>query len=407
MRFYWYSKEGTKIYDGPDFLLLQLFQHCSNRRLLFKREKFLSRVIENIRNKSADVSFNALYFTRDNHAFADYTASLLQQPYCVVVRQAPAPSFGASLLRPYQREAWAAMGVTLLVMAAAWRVAQRWRRPAESLPPKASVHDGVGVIECDSTWGRAVLDAVQTSLTGICSRPARTSAQRLVLAAMLLFATVLGHAYSGQLLGCLAATSRPTDPLSLAEASRLLRSVYISSSLRDVFEHYDQAGILRDLIGKLKIKSSDDKNERINSIATQGLDGYFMTEQRYEAVARSKNLTTGGARALYRVPECVHCPGHLAFVVPKGSPSRESLNSFVLRVLQAGLYAQWTRAQRHRMEANGLTVPGTASPKQTKALALAQLAWPLALLQAGVYGAGAACLFELLLERCRRRCRQC
>ncbi|GLH06080.1 Protein of unknown function [Gryllus bimaculatus] len=95
-------------------------------------------------------------------------------------------------------------------MATAWRVAQRWRRPAESLPPKASVHDGVGVIECDSTWGRAVLDAVQTSLTGICSRPARTSAQRLVLAAMLLFATVLGHAYSGQLLGCLAAGHLPT-----------------------------------------------------------------------------------------------------------------------------------------------------------------------------------------------------
>ncbi|GLH02864.1 Protein of unknown function [Gryllus bimaculatus] len=67
--------------------------------------------------------------------------------------------------------------------------------------------------------GRALFDVAEVALAGASSRGAPRSAQRVLLAALLLLALVVGHAYSGQLLGFLAAPPRLPDPNTLEEGA--------------------------------------------------------------------------------------------------------------------------------------------------------------------------------------------
>ncbi|KAK7789684.1 hypothetical protein R5R35_012238 [Gryllus longicercus] len=394
--FFWTKKDMTNIFDGRSYLISDTFQKYMGNafpNLVANKQANLKTIIDMVANGSADFSFDEFYLTEGRHKIVDFVTPILQAPLCIATRKAPNIPFGLVLLRPFNLLIWGGIVGSLLIAAFVWLCLCHY-----------SSDDRLITVQLNGRkWhliGRSLFDIYALALCGKRSCRARTAAQYALVAAILLFMLVLCNAYTGVLLGFLAAAQRYPDPETLIEAERILRRIYLYGDFRVLSDSNSE--ILRKIGTKLHMETHFEWNTRLLRQTTQRDEGFLMQHLVYRMISRYTKQTIDGKQVLQEVSECVFTPGYCGFIVRKKLPLFEVLNLYVLHVSQAGLYDHWVVAQRHRMTAHGLLLPEGES-REPQPLGMAQLEGLFMLLALSLGAAATAFVAELLSVRCRRR----
>ncbi|GLG92520.1 Uncharacterized protein GBIM_00204, partial [Gryllus bimaculatus] len=319
-----------------------------------------------------DFSATFLYYTIERMITLDATAAVVVGEYCLVMKRAPFLPFGMVLLSPYETSTWATLLLSLGVLTLFWCEVQDYRL----------VRDRYIKTSSDDRIVHAILDVVQIMLTNSSSRVVQTNAQRVMLSAGLLVVLVLSNAYSGQLLGLLANPPRMKDPQTLQEAARIVDTVYIARNLKAALRSANENGSLTELIQKTKPRKSS-LHSVLQRMVKEGKESVITSSRHFFYFAYYKELMDKGGRTLHSVPDCFFTPGHHSFLIRKNSTFFEVLNKVALMSTEGGLFDQWTRSQRHRMDANGVTVPESFSLDELHALTLEQLSGSFTVLSIG------------------------
>ncbi|KAK7862585.1 hypothetical protein R5R35_004195 [Gryllus longicercus] len=405
---------GREVLDGPFAHMARLFPEVARRSVRFQSQVALqpmdndswNSVFAALRNKSAAVSFNPSYYRKGPTSVAHFTLPVIRNRFCLVVRRAPPLAFGAVLFYPLRARVWAALGGALLATAAAWHAAHRpaprhAQRPAHDralrrarvmfrTPDISAAHE--------PGPGRALFDVAEVALTGASSRRVPRSAQRLLLVGLLLLALVVGNAYSGQLLGFLAAPPRLPDANTFEEVAAAVRTVFTFKVTEQFLRVPGGRKAFNELRNKMKIMQLDSSQGNLMYIVDKGDAAQQMPEIDLKVFRFMPNFMRDGQAMLHQAAECVLSPGHMGFLVARDSPIYDLVNAFVLRCVEAGLPAQWLRAQRRRMVAAGVLVGGEEKGRPRE-LRVAQLAGPLLCLGAGLGVAALAWAAETLWRR--------
>ncbi|XP_037782482.1 ionotropic receptor 93a-like [Penaeus monodon] len=303
-----------------------------------------------------------------------------------------------SLYYPLAGVVWVSIVATTVLVVV---VILMMNRVGDSISPGKSLDPGTTVIE---VVGILIGENLYKTL------PSQNS-RRVLLATWLVFAFVLGSAYTGNLTAALTLPKYPPRPETLRELVRSVDKVTMEPWGRDYKAYFKDSG--SDVFAKLA---------ELMELGPALLFGLQQATQKRTAHMDSRAVLllniaesftkADGTTPLYVVRESA-IPGMSAWPIPHDAPFKKNLDRCIRASLEAGLYGKWEsdmlemarresrqrqrRQQRERPQDEEEEAEGSDGGIQ--ALTLVHMQGPLMLLLLGLLLGALAFLLEVVVFR--------
>ncbi|XP_071527024.1 ionotropic receptor 93a-like [Panulirus ornatus] len=243
--------------------------------------------------------------------------------------------------------------------------------------------------------------AVVQDMTGMLlgqSLPPRlptTSSSRLLVAAWLVFAFIIGTVYRGNLTAHLTLPKYPPRPETLQElvatADRITMPPY-GAEFKTFFSKSDSE-VFQNLASLMHIVESVDVGQQQAVDRNQG----HLDTRRYQELLIAERFTRAdGSTMLYVGRESI-LPGQSAWPLPHDAPYKSVVDRCIMAVCEAGLYEKWSddllylaqqESSKRQQQQQQVPKQGTESSSRIMALTLTHMQGPLMLLLLGLGIAG-------------------
>ncbi|XP_071535898.1 ionotropic receptor 21a-like [Panulirus ornatus] len=325
-----------------------------------------------------------------------------------------------SLYYPLADEVWASTLAALLLMPALMYMINipnklrsfATRQGMEGLVSQCSSYSG------GSRGIGAIIQVIFGTLLGqnISKGLFRTSSSRMLAAAWLVFAFILGTVYRGNLTASLTLPRYPPRPETVEELVNHVDRVTMPPFGKDWQKQLRASGL-----------STLERLADIMYVGPSILEGLQQATQRKQAHLAARHVINhwigehftraDGSNPLYFGRESID-PGLSAWPIPHDAPYKLQIDKVMMIVNEAGLYDKWTddtvdearrdgrvkqqerRRQQESEQASEGTQPGT-STSSIKALTIVHMQGPLILLLLGLVLAALTFATEIFIQQCR------
>ncbi|XP_071545446.1 ionotropic receptor 21a-like [Panulirus ornatus] len=323
-----------------------------------------------------------------------------------------------SLYYPLADGVWASTLATLLVMPGIMYMITTkymWRRQGDYLRRDMQGQDTHG-----SNRGSRGIGAISQEIFGtflgqnLSKSPPTGSSSRVLVAAWLVFAFIIGTVYRGNLTAALTLPKYPPRPETLEELLSYVDRVTAIPIGKDWQKQFRESGssALRRLADIMYLGPSIVEGLQEATVKRQAHLDERLGVNHWIAEAFTR---TDGSSPLYYGRESI-IPGASAWPIPHDAPYKPQMDSIMMSVVEAGLYEKWTEdtledtqregrakqrvKERHNGREASVGTRPLGSSSSINALTIAHMQGPLMLLLLGLVISGLTFTTETLSVRC-------
>ncbi|XP_071527501.1 ionotropic receptor 93a-like [Panulirus ornatus] len=392
----------VKRYTGSDYHLLETVATALNFSFRVLPCSSWSEVVDLVAKRTSFIA--SLYYILLPQRQEQYDFTFTYE-YAYFSFTMAKPSLGPqwqNLYYPLTDQVWAAVVAALLLVVIFFfvviRVGQR-RDGGSRLGAGSVVQDMAGMLLGQN----------------LPRRLPNTSSSRLLVAAWLVFAFIIGTVYRGNLTAHLTLPKYPPRPETLQEmvaaADRVTMPPYGADQQK--FFRQSNSQVFKTLAEIMLISPTAMEGLQQTTEKKQA----HMGGRRFLQQKVAENFTTpDGSTSLYVGRESIF-PGPSGWPIPHDAPYKQQLDRYIIAAVEAGLYEKWsddmltqTRRESQRRQREYLaqqqqqqqqgTGGGTQSGNSMTALTLTHMQGPLMLLLLGLALAGLTFLAEMVPGSC-------
>ncbi|KAJ9586649.1 hypothetical protein L9F63_019751 [Diploptera punctata] len=279
-------------------------------------------VLRDIATKKADIGFNSRFIKQYGNEI-EFSNTVMNDEACIIVPKSKLVPRWRRILLSFNLQFWIILLTTYIVIVTFWYYLRRFNNYK------------------NSKWF-VICGVLKMFLLSGISHPPNILSERFLFASILMFCIVITNGFQSFLVTNVTSPNYESDINTLEELDEANLPIWSRSpDNRDIFKDIDTP-VMQRLYKKFAIFNGTNLMKHAYDLR----DAAIIVRKTSSLYIEAFYVAKDGSQLLHTVKECP-ASYQLAYIVPSGSPYLFMINTFILKMNEAGLTYKWHEDAMH------------------------------------------------------------